>query len=408
MTATGSTARGAVPRTPGSDGTVPDSTDSTDGAVTDGSDAHASGAPDPAAVEEAAPATSGRSALPRGLQVLIGAAALVVVAGGIRTANDLLAPIVLALVLTIAVAPLRRVALRHGAPHWAATLLVMVAAYAIVLFLAVSVAASLVQLADTLPQYAGQVDELKGGLQDTLGRAGLATAPTSQAVGTLDLGKLTGLLADMFSALLGVLSNFLFLVAILFFMTADAGTVRLRADLLKGNRHGLVDALDGFAGATQSYLIVSAIFGGIVAVIDTAALWLLGVPLALLWGLLAFVTNFIPNIGFFLGLIPPALLALLDGGWQTMLAVIVVYCVVNLVLQTFIQPRFVGDAVRLNITVTFLSLAVWTFLLGPLGALLAVPMTLLVRALLVDSDESAAWVNLLIGSTPSTPDARPA
>jgi hypothetical protein len=78
--------------------------------------------------------------------------------------------------------------------------------------------------------------------------------------------------------------------------------------------------------------------------------------------------------------------------------------VLNLVIQTFIQPRYVGDAVGLGTTVTFLSLAVWTFLLGPLGALLAVPMTLLARAILVDADPAAGWVVLILGSTPKPPD----
>jgi predicted PurR-regulated permease PerM len=76
----------------------------------------------------------------------------------------------------------------------------------------------------------------------------------------------------------------------------------------------------------------------------------------------------------------------------------VVYCVLNLVIQTFIQPRVVGDAVGLGTSVTFLSLAVWTFLLGGLGALLAVPITLLIRAVLIDADPAARWSLLLIGS----------
>jgi predicted PurR-regulated permease PerM len=162
----------------------------------------------------------------------------------------------------------------------------------------------------------------------------------------------------------------------------------------------VVDALREFTRTTQKYLLITALFGAIVAVFDTIALWLLGVPLPLLWGLLAFVTNFIPNIGFVIGLVPPALLALLDGGWKAAVAVLIVYCVLNVVIQTFIQPRFVGDAVGLNPTITFLSLALWTFLLGPLGALLAVPATLLVRAILIDADPSAHWVRLIIGSTP--------
>ena len=110
------------------------------------------------------------------------------------------------------------------------------------------------------------------------------------------------------------------------------------------------------------------------------------VPGAFVWAVLAFVTNFIPNIGFIIGVIPPALIALLDGGPGLMVAVIVVYSVINFVIQSVIQPRVVGDAVGLSPTLTFLSLVFWTWVIGPLGALLAVPLSLLTRALLVEAD----------------------
>ena len=116
--------------------------------------------------------------------------------------------------------------------------------------------------------------------------------------------------------------------------------------------------------------------------LDSAALWLIGVPLPLVWGFFSFLTNFIPNIGFVIGIIPPALLALLDSGWEEMVLVIVVYSVLNVTIQTFIQPRFVGNSVGLSAEMTYMSLVVWAFLLGALGALLAVPMTLLLRAIL--------------------------
>jgi len=99
------------------------------------------------------------------------------------------------------------------------------------------------------------------------------------------------------------------------------------------------------------------------------------------------------------GVVPPALLALLDDGWGKALTVVVVYSVINVVIQTFIQPHYVGATVGLSAEMTFLSLVFWTFLLGPLGALLAVPMTLLVRALLIDPDARAAWISPLISTT---------
>jgi predicted PurR-regulated permease PerM len=97
---------------------------------------------------------------------------------------------------------------------------------------------------------------------------------------------------------------------------------------------------------------------------------------------------------------PPALLGLLASGWRLMLAVIVVYVLINFVGQSLIQPRFVGDAVGLSTVLTFVSLVFWAWVLGPLGVLLAVPATLLVMALLVDVDPSARWASALV-STPA-------
>jgi predicted PurR-regulated permease PerM len=161
----------------------------------------------------------------------------------------------------------------------------------------------------------------------------------------------------------------------------------------------MVVALNSFAGGTRRYLVVTAVFGLIVAVLDSVALAIMGIPLVVLWGLLSFITNFIPNIGFIIGVIPPALLGLLVGGWQLGLAVLVVYCVLNAIVQSLIQPHFTGDAVGLSTTITFVALLFWAWVLGPLGALLAIPATLLVKAVLVDCDPGARWVEALIGAT---------
>ena len=124
------------------------------------------------------------------------------------------------------------------------------------------------------------------------------------------------------------------------------------------------------------------------------------IPGAFVWAVLAFVTNFIPNIGFIIGVIPPALIGLLDGGVEKMIAVIVVYTVINFVIQSVIQPRVVGDAVGLSPTLTILSVVFWTWIVGPLGAVLAVPLTLLTRALLVEADPRAWWALPLIAGEP--------
>jgi AI-2 transport protein TqsA len=161
--------------------------------------------------------------------------------------------------------------------------------------------------------------------------------------------------------------------------------------------------VQGFTSGTRTYLIVTTVFGLIVAVLDTAALWIVGIPLAFTWGVLSFITNFIPNVGFIIGLIPPAVLGLLIGGPEKMIVVIAIYGVLNFVVQSLVQPRFIGDAVGLSITVTFLALVFWAWLLGPLGAILAIPLTLLGKTLLVDIDPLAGWADALLRSTPKEP-----
>ena len=91
---------------------------------------------------------------------------------------------------------------------------------------------------------------------------------------------------------------------------------------------------------------------------------------------------------------------MLVGGPGLAIAVIVVYCVLNFIIQSVLQPKFVGDAVGLTTTVSFLSLIVWAYILGPIGAILAIPASLLFKALLVDMDADAQWLGLFLGDKP--------
>ncbi|MEU8383661.1 AI-2E family transporter [Streptosporangium sp. NPDC048865] len=201
-------------------------------------------------------------------------------------------------------------------------------------------------------------------------------------------------------------SGLVLVVVLLLAMCLDAQAFSRILAMGAARRPLLIGALSNFAHKTRRYLLVSTGFGLICSALDVAALWILGVPLPLLWGVLALITNYIPNVGFVLGLIPPALLGLLEGGPRTMIFVIVAYILINFVVQSLIQPKFLGDAVGLSTTVTFLSLILWTFLLGPLGALLAIPLSLLARALLIDSDPDGAWAAALVsGEVPD--DGRP-
>lgn len=340
--------------------------------------------------------------LPRGLVVLLGAACLVVTVAGVRAGAGILGPVLLGLVLTVAVHPLLGWAGRRGLPSWAAVLGTLVAVYAVLLALAASLTLSVARFATLLPGYA---DEAQGVLDDVaafLQARGVGDAEVQRLLSGVDFTRLVGLAGDVVGSVTGLLSNLFLLVALLLFMALDAASFPSRLREAAAERPALVHALGSFARGTRRYLVVSTVFGLVVAVIDAGALWALGVPLPLVWGLLAFVTNYIPNIGFVLGLVPPALLALLEGGPGLLVLVVLVYSVVNVVIQSVIQPTFVGDAVGLSATLTFLSLVVWAWVLGPVGALLAVPLTLLVKALLVDMDPRTRWMSSFLAAPATT------
>ena len=339
--------------------------------------------------------------------MLLGAAGAVVVVAGLRACAGIVGPVFLALVLTVAAAPLGWWLRRAGLPSWLATLLTLAAVYLVLIALAGALALSVARLATLVPEYGPRFTELVDNVRGWLADLGVGGHQAAETLSSVDLDKLVGYLGDILSGLLGLSSNLFLLLALLLFMGMDAARFPERLSMAGRERPDLVTALAGFASGTRRYLLVSTVFGLIVAVIDTGALALLGIPLPLLWGLLAFITNYIPNIGFVIGLVPPALLGLLDGGIGTMVAVVVVYSIINVVIQSVIQPKVVGDTVGLSVTLTFVSLVFWAWVIGPLGALLAIPLSLLAKALLLDLDPSTRWIDGLVRGGQLRPEEAP-
>ncbi|MFI5897749.1 AI-2E family transporter [Actinoplanes sp. NPDC051513] len=350
--------------------------------------------------------------LPRGVLVLLGTACLVVVVGGMRITADLIGPVFLALMLTVTISPIAIWMRSKGVPLWLAMVANVIAVYVLLIALGGAMALSLARLVDLLPQYQQQFNDLRDNLVSTLAGLGIDQTQVVAAVEKATTpGQIVGVLEWLFGGLAGALSDTVFLFAVLLFMCIDAVDFPARLAASGVQRPQVAGALREFAQGTRRYLWVTTVFGLIVGVIDTLALWALDIPLPFLWGLLSFITNYIPNIGFIIGVIPPALLGLLQGGVEKMIWVIVVYCAINFVIQSVIQPKVVGNAVGLSATMSFLSLIFWAWVLGPIGALLAIPLSLLAKGLLVDIDPSTKWITPLLSGGPlpavdSGPDGR--
>jgi predicted PurR-regulated permease PerM len=345
------------------------------------------------------------------LRVLLGLAAAVVVLAGLYFSRDLVGPLVLAAVIVIICHPVRHPLERWGWPRWAATTGVIVVGYLILLVLGLLLFFAGTQFVRLVADYADELQATAQSVISWLGSLGLDEQASVAATSVLEPSTIVGFVASLGGTAIGILTALFFVLAYVIFMAAD-GSRYARAETSFGRvATPMVRRFRDYNSNVRRYYVVNASFGAVVAIIDGLALWALGVPAPAVWAILAFVTNFIPNIGFVIGLIPPALLALVIGGWPLMLAVIAIYCVVNVTLQVLIQPKFVSDAVSLSLTLSFFSVIFWTFVIGPLGAILSIPLTLLVRALVLEGDPGARWLRWLSGdavrAAPDPPGTEP-
>jgi predicted PurR-regulated permease PerM len=341
--------------------------------------------------------------IPRWLLLLVGAAAATVAVAGLKAIAWLVGPVFLALVVVIALTPVQRTLRRLGAPRWLATAVLLILVWGVLLSFVGLLVLSVAQMAALLPNYADQAQGLINGVVHDLNDAGIVSGQLSDLVSKIDYSQLVGVATGLLASLTDAASTLVLLLTALIFVAIESAGFGRRIELVGAERPHLPVALGLFIQGTRSYLVVSTVFGAIVAAGDWVALSIIGIPAAGIWGLLAFVTNYVPNIGFVLGVVPPALLGLLAGGWGELIAVVVIYSLLNFVVQTLIQPRFVGDSVGLSMTVTFVALLFWGWVMGALGALLAIPLTLLVKVMLVDVDPRGHWLDALLREEPRAP-----
>lgn len=343
-----------------------------------------------------------RTGLPPSVTVLLGLAAAVVVLAGVSQARSIVGPLAIAAVIVIICSPLRRPFDRRGWPSWISTSLVVALSWAVLLVLAGMLAFATAEFTQLVIAYSGELRATADKLFEFFTSLGLSAQITDALTSMLTPSRIISYATSLGSSIFGILTALFFIFAYAIFMAADAGRFAKATRSFGPSAAPRVRRFAEFNGNVRRYYVVNAAFGLLVAVVDGFALWALGIPAPLVWAILSFVTNFVPNIGFVLGLVPPAILALVVGGPTLMLAVIAVYAIANVLLQVLIQPKFVSDAVSLSLTLSFASVLFWTFIIGPLGAILAIPLTLLVRALILERDPELRWLRWLSGDNAAT------
>ena len=311
---------------------------------------------------------------------LVSLAAIFIVLFGIRATAPILNPILLAIVITITVLPIPGHLTQRGLPGWLALVLTILVVVLVLALVIATVFFSVTKLAVELPTY----------LADAAATASQSCLVSYRVRRQLYLHAIHGPIGAACSG----------------FHHDHAGTAGPIRDgsvhlLLHDQRRDIAArrralGLDPRAPAIgrismltadiRHYMTILTVINFLVGLGDTVFLMILGVDYALLWGLLAWFMGYIPSIGFIIALIPPVLMAYAQYGLSTALVVLIGYILINGGVQNFIQPKMMGQGLKINPLVVFVGLFVWGFLLGGIGAILAMPLTVLVLTLMENFD----------------------
>jgi predicted PurR-regulated permease PerM len=313
----------------------------------------------------------------RHYRLLIGTAAFVIIAAGIREAAQLLNSMLLAMLLTVTVVPAFDALRRRGVSTGLAVVFTSLLLAGVLVVLLGILGLSGTRLLQVLPDYQERAQSLRKGLESLLVARGIEPERIFSTE-LVDPGRLLGLAAGFLSGLGQVLSQALLLILIVAFFLAERG---VRDQTFHPGGTAARVARD-----VRQYLVITALTGFGFSVLVYLIMLVVGTDLALVWAVLAFIMNYVPNVGIILSVVPPVILTLLELGWQRALVVLAAFIVLNFIVDNLIKPRFMQSGLDVPPLVGLLSLVVWAYLLGPIGALLALPLTIAVRRVLQDAD----------------------
>jgi len=347
----------------------------------------------------------GFSSLSRFFLTIAGAIAVL---AGMRAASSIIGPVLIAFIITVAWTPgsdyLRK---RGWHPSVAALAGIAFGVIGIALFVAL-VWSSVTQLQENLPGYQPRIAALQQMARDRLAALPFDTSRVFSGE-VFSAGAIVqyGLrFAQQFTKTAGTL---FLLVLLMAFMMLEAVRYPQKLKEALSSSPEAVERFAEFGDSIRSYVSLNAIFGAGAAVLDTILLLALGVDFAFLWGVLSFLLSFIPNVGFIMALTPPTLMALVQFGFTRAIIVLAGYILINFLVDNVIKPRFVGSRIDLAPLVVVLSLLFWGWLLGPMGALAAVPLSIGAR-FLFESFAESRWIAHLMsdaGPKPVVVDAAP-
>ncbi|MBC02008.1 MAG: hypothetical protein CMJ34_01715 [Phycisphaerae bacterium] len=363
-----------------------------------------------------------------GGQTMMVLAAFVIVVAGMKAASSIVVPILAAIFVAVISLPPTAMLVRMGLRRWLATLTVFFVVMLFGLAAAAIFTTTATALAAEIPQYQEllqlKIDsavewlearglKLGGDPEPAASTAEAATETSSEggvdiggstAMGVAQISQLTDLdvlfpyIQRTLNTLVGLLQDTVFVLLTVVFILMEATAIPTKVRMIASRSAG-EDTLERWRHVLsdlQGYLVVKTFTSAATGLIAGVGCWMLGLPYAVVFGLIAFVLNYVPSLGSIIAAIPPILVALVVEGAGTAAGVSILYLAINIGIGSLTEPRIMGRRMGLSPLVVFLSLVFWGFILGPVGMFLSVPLTMIVKILL-EGTEDLSWIAVVLG-----------
>jgi predicted PurR-regulated permease PerM len=323
-------------------------------------------------------------------------AAFVIVVAGMRAAESLLVPFLLSLFIAIIVTPLLSWLNSRGMPNVISILLIVSLIVVFGFVIGAIVGSSINSFRADIPEYQQRLLVISDGFQQKLALIGISIE-LAQWREIFNPSAALTMAGNTLAGFGNLMTNSLLILLTVTFILAEEVNFIDKLRFATRSTQKTLDALHSFTGSVNKYMAMKTIISLATGVLVMISLMVIGVDYPVLWGLLAFLLNFIPTLGSILAAVPPVLLAVVQLGMPHAIATALVYLAVNVVVGSIVEPRIMGKGLNLSSLVVFLSLVFWGWVLGPVGMLLSVPLTMTVKIAL-ENFEDTYWVGVMLGS----------
>lgn len=312
--------------------------------------------------------------------------------------SGLINSLFVAFIIAVMASPLLLWMRKKGAPNWLAFLITLLAVAASVLLILLFFANAAEKLAETIPVYVDEVESFEKTLESTVASLGFDALNLGALFELFELKQIFQVAGSLASSLLDALSSVFIIALFVVFMLVQYFTTPqvLLHEIISGSSY--VQRIVQYTIDLRQYFIITTAIALVTGTLDTIWFVILGIPNPLIWGGVAAILSFVPSIGFWLAAIPPTLLALVIYGPLTALVTLLGILLINGFADNYVKPRYIGAGLDLAPFMVIFSVVFWALILGPMGAILGVPMTMLVKSLLIEPDGKLAWMTHVLSS----------